>query len=113
MGQDDGVARDRVIAEATRHALQGDLRRAWRHFAGGVIILALGGAVAAASAGMPFFGVGLLAISGSLGLLLIPLGLAVLAGAVYTISSSRRRLRELAEQTTLPVARVRPGRPTP
>lgn len=112
MGQDDGVARDRVIAEATRHALQGDLRRAWRRLAGGVLLLGLGCAVAAASAG-PFVGVGLLAIGGSLGLLLIPLGIAVLAGAVYTISSSRRRLRELAEQTALPVARVRPGRPTP
>jgi hypothetical protein len=113
MGQDDGVARDRVIAEATRHALQGDLRRAWRRLAGGVLLVVLGCAVAAGSAGLPFFGIGLLAIGGSLGLLLIPLGIAVLAGAAYTISSGRRRLRELAERTALPVARVRPGRPTP
>jgi len=108
MGQDDGVARDRVIAEAKRRALREDIGRARSNGVLGVLLLLLGGGIAFGSWSLPV-GYPAMLVCGGVGLTLIPAGLAVLARSAHTISTSRRRLRDLAERTQLPVARVRSG----
>ena len=105
MGKDD-VARDRVIVAATRRALVDDLRRARSNGVLGVLLALLGCGVAFGAWTLPI-GFPSMVVCGGVGLMLIPCGLAVLARAVYTISTSWRRLRELDARTALPVARVR------
>jgi hypothetical protein len=107
MGRDDGLSKDRVIAEATRRALRDDMRRAYVNSVFGAVLVALG-------AGITFgiLGVGMFVWS-IFGMMLIPFGVAVIARAAYTIATSRRRLRDLDERTSLPVARVRPPRADP
>src|SRR5688572_13478502 len=108
MALDDGVSRERVIVEATRQALLEDIRRARGRIVAGMLLMLLGSGIATGGWQLSP-GLVTLLVWGGVGLTLIPFGLAVVARAAYTISVSRRRLRELDERTALPVARVRSG----
>jgi len=108
MGQDDGVSRDRVIVEATRRALVDDIRRARTNGALGALLILPGGGIALGSWTLPLGPSAMLACV-ILVVALIPSAAVILARSAYTISASRRRLRELEERTALPVARVRTG----
>ena len=108
MGQDDGVARDRVITAATRHALLDDLRRARGHGVIGVLVAMLGAGIALGAWTVPM-GFAARILCGGIGLTMIPCSLAIVARAAYAMAAAWRRLRELDARTGLPVARVRSG----
>jgi hypothetical protein len=107
MGRDDGVARELVVVEATRRALLDRCRSAWLTLAFGVVLMLIGGTIEFAAWTAPL-GLTPIMYSG-IGLVVIAFGFATVARAVWAYASSRRRLRELAARTQLPVARVRAG----
>lgn len=106
MGQDD-ASRYRVIMEATRRALQDDIRRARNQILLGLLMILAGSAIGVVLIIVMLLGAPSVLVWGSFGITPIPFGIARLARGAYTIASSRRRLRNLDEQTALPVARVR------
>lgn len=107
MGRDDELSKDRVVVEATRRALRDDLRRAYVNSVLGALLAALGASITFGVLGVGMF------VWGLFGMMLIPFGVAVIARSVYTVATSRRRLRDLDERTALPVARVRTPRADP
>ena len=99
-----GESRDRMITQATRQALVQDIQRARANIpAGGAMVLA-GIAIVTV---VWQTGLGLVAsvLGGGIGLIVIPLGLAVLGRAAATITTSKRKIREL-DARMLPAARV-------
>jgi hypothetical protein len=106
MGQDD-ASRYRVIMDATRRALQDDLRRAQNQMLLGLLMILAGSAIAVVLVAVMLLGAPSMFVWGSFGITPIPFGIARLVRGACTLASSRRRLRNLDEQTALPVARVR------
>lgn len=106
MGQDDGASRYRVIMEVTRRALQDEIRRARSQILLGVLMVLAGSAIAVVLVVAMRRGTPWMLLWASFGITPIPFGIARLVRGAYTISSSRRRLRNLESQTALPVARV-------
>jgi hypothetical protein len=99
-----GESRNRMIAQATRQALVQDIARARANIPAGAALVLAGIALVIC---VWQLGLGLVAsvLGGGIGLIVIPLGLAVLGKAAGTIGTSRKKIRELDERM-LPSARV-------
>ena len=96
------LARERLILAAKRKALVDGARRARLAIPAGIVVSARGLVLA-----YVFRTHGLLIsiLLGGVGLVLLPLGIAIAARAVATIGAARRQIREL-DASAIPPARV-------
>lgn len=101
-----GESRDRMITQATRQALVQDIQRARGNLPGGAALVAAGIALVVL---VWQLGLGLVmtVLGAGVGMIVIPLGIAVLGKAAATITTSKKKIRELDARSLAPARVVR------
>jgi hypothetical protein len=98
-------SRDRLIREATRKELVDGARRSRVNIPIGIAVVLAGAAIAYYAVQTSMFGPALNVFLAGFGLVMVPLGIAVVARAIITIGVAHRRVREI-DALALPAARI-------
>ncbi|HEY5937308.1 MAG TPA: hypothetical protein VIU61_21815 [Kofleriaceae bacterium] len=98
-------SRDRLIREAKRKELVDGARRARVNIPIGITVSLVGAGIAYFAIRGGFFGPAFSIFVAGLGLVLVPVGIAIMARAITTIGIAHRQVREL-DALALPAARV-------
>jgi hypothetical protein len=99
-----GESRDRMIAQAMRQSLVQDIERANKTIPAAAAVM-LTGMLIVIVVWIYTPGLVLTVLGGGIGMILIPMGIALLGKALAAIRTSKRKIREL-DTRQLPSARV-------
>ena len=98
-------SRDRLIREAKRKEMVDGARRARINIPVGIAVGLAGAAIAYYAVHAKVLGAIVSIFIAGLGLIMVPVGIAIMARAITTIGMARRHVREL-DALALPAARV-------